>query len=787
MTDEITEKAASLLKDEAAEIASQLSDGAKDLHTEVQQNLVTSVFDGVKSGASKAYDFVMENAKILMAVGAVATGGGATAVVSPTTLGLSADTFQVVREAVIPDALLSEAQKESDRLLPTVTMSGSGTTGTAGTDGMDGTTGTDGVDGTTGTDGVDGKDGKDGEPGANGIDGKDGKDGIVGQAGAFGLQGVAGVAGVDGVDGTDGATLVLRGVWNTSLAYSTLDVVSHAGGSFSAIQANTGTIPSSDAAIWLPLAQAGTQGLTGADGVQGLAGPTGLTGATGADGIQGLTGAAGIQGLAGATGIQGLTGADGIQGLTGAAGIQGLTGAAGIQGLAGTTGTPGNTVLNGSADPLIADGVLGDFYLNTTTSTMFGPKAIAGWVSNSSLVGITGSQGIQGITGPTGSQGIQGATGSTGPTGLTGSQGVQGVAGIQGAVGATGSNISAAAAYGSMSNSGDTVVSVYPHTLVFGTITGLSSGITASTTTNSLTIVSAGTYFLSSSVVIRASSNNKLVTIFVNGVASTITGRGGATVNSPTFVLAKGVLTVAAGDVITSVLTSSAGDNITVTGSTLSIVSVGAAGAQGVPGTQGVSGTPGADGSIGLTGPQGLTGSAGIQGLSGAAGAQGVGAVTQATAPINPANGDAWYDTTNALLMIFSGGVWNRAVPVSTSGSSVYAVADAEVVVTLIDNYEFRFTQAGLKNFEWRYNDGAGGTITISEGVTYHHRSLGTGVQPRVGTIGSTFTPVWNNQIAITIGGDYQTLYWSDGTSRYRFTGILGDFFVNSVFEMKKF
>jgi hypothetical protein len=60
----------------------------------------------------------------------------------------------------------------------------------------------------------------------------------------------------------------------------------------------------------------------------------------------------------------------------------------------------------------------GDFYINTATNMLFGPKANGTWPTGVSLVGptgATGAQGIQGLTGATGAQGIQGQTGATGP------------------------------------------------------------------------------------------------------------------------------------------------------------------------------------------------------------------------------------------------------------------------------------------------------------------------------------------------------------------------------------
>ncbi|MET3969082.1 hypothetical protein [Bradyrhizobium sp. S3.9.1] len=71
----------------------------------------------------------------------------------------------------------------------------------------------------------------------------------------------------------------------------------------------------------------------------------------------------------------------------------------GPQGPQGIQGIPGNTVLYGAANPIAGQGVDGDFYINTTTHFLFGPKAAGAWPAGTSLVG---PQGIQGPVGPTG-------------------------------------------------------------------------------------------------------------------------------------------------------------------------------------------------------------------------------------------------------------------------------------------------------------------------------------------------------------------------------------------------
>ncbi len=143
-------------------------------------------------------------------------------------------------------------------------------------------------------------------------------------------------------------------------------------------------------------------------------------------------------------GPQGNVGATGPQGPAGATGATGVTGPAGAQGIAGTNGingTNGTAVLNGNTNPAAGTGVNGDFYINTATNTIYGPKANGAWPGGVSLVGPAGVAGPQGPAGATGLQGPAGATGPagpTGPTGLTGATGATGPAGVAGPQGPTG-------------------------------------------------------------------------------------------------------------------------------------------------------------------------------------------------------------------------------------------------------------------------------------------------------------------------------------------------------------
>ena len=71
----------------------------------------------------------------------------------------------------------------------------------------------------------------------------------------------------------------------------------------------------------------------------------------------------------------------------------GAQGAAGTNGTNGTNGVDGKTVLNGTVDPT-TQGTNGDFYINTATSTLFGPKASGTWPAGVSLIGPEGPAGV---------------------------------------------------------------------------------------------------------------------------------------------------------------------------------------------------------------------------------------------------------------------------------------------------------------------------------------------------------------------------------------------------------
>ena len=223
--------------------------------------------------------------------------------------------------------------------------------------------------------------------------GATGAQGLKGDTGAQGAKGDAGVAGADGRSVLSGTAAPTAAVGAVGDFY--LNTATH-------------TMHGPKAAGGWPTGVA-------------LIGPQGLTGATGP---QGLTGATGPQGAKGDTGATGATGPQGVKGDTGATGPAGATGAA---------GPAGRSVLNGTTDPTAGIGVAGDFYLNTSTKVLWGPKGASSWPgSGVSLVGPQGLQGIQGLQGVQGIQGLQGTQGVQGLKGDPGDKGPQGDPGARG-------------------------------------------------------------------------------------------------------------------------------------------------------------------------------------------------------------------------------------------------------------------------------------------------------------------------------------------------------------------
>jgi hypothetical protein len=111
-----------------------------------------------------------------------------------------------------------------------------------------------------------------------------------------------------------------------------------------------------------------------------------------------------------------------------------------------------NTVLNGKGAPSNALGINGDFYIDTRSLLISGPKKGGKWPAARSLQGSNGTNGTDGrngndaksvstastVAGPAGPQGERGEKGVDGVAGSGGAAGAAGIAGATGANGAAG-------------------------------------------------------------------------------------------------------------------------------------------------------------------------------------------------------------------------------------------------------------------------------------------------------------------------------------------------------------
>lgn len=108
-----------------------------------------------------------------------------------------------------------------------------------------------------------------------------------------------------------------------------------------------------------------------------------------------------------------------------------------------------NTILNGKGAPSNTLGINGDFYIDTRSLLISGPKANGKWPVARSLQGANGTNGSDGRNGSdaksvstastvAGPAGPQGERGEKGIDGVAGSSGAAGVAGSAGATGANG-------------------------------------------------------------------------------------------------------------------------------------------------------------------------------------------------------------------------------------------------------------------------------------------------------------------------------------------------------------
>ena len=149
-------------------------------------------------------------------------------------------------------------------------------------------------------------------------------------------------------------------------------------------------------------------------------------------GLRGPVGPRGRKGAHGSKGPRGFLGPRGSLGPIGPKGPPGPQGLAGLRGTTGAAGKNGASLLSGAGAPSNGGGSAGDFYLDTTSSVLYGPKVGGAWpLTGVSLVGPRGADGASGATGATGSVGATGASGATGAAGPTGAAGATGATGCR--------------------------------------------------------------------------------------------------------------------------------------------------------------------------------------------------------------------------------------------------------------------------------------------------------------------------------------------------------------------
>jgi hypothetical protein len=288
---------------------------------------------------------------------------------------------------------------------------------------------------------------------------------------------------------------------------------------------------------------------------------------------------------------------------------------------AGDDGVDGQTVLNGAVDPT-SQGVNGDFYINTVSNEIFGPKTAGAWGAGVSLVGPAGADGADGADGTNG-QGV--------PTGGTTGQ-------ILSKIDGTNYNTQWIAAP-TVSNSFETIIVAGQTSVVADSATdsltlaaGTGIAITTNATTDTITIASTvtntdTTYGISAetatggvnlrltgsdsstdNVKLTAGTNITLTRTSADEITIDAAGGGGTASNSFATIAVAGQTSVAA-DSATDTLTLVAGTNITITtDGTTDAITINSTASGGAMATRaalsGVTGSLAADG----VGPINITG-----------------------------------------------------------------------------------------------------------------------------------------------------------------------------------
>ena len=117
-----------------------------------------------------------------------------------------------------------------------------------------------------------------------------------------------------------------------------------------------------------------------------------------------------------------------------------------------------NTVLSGAGVPAKSLGIDGDFYIDTKSMNMYGPKKNNSWPLPVSMRGPQGPTGAAGSDGKNGTSGAvsAGTAGAAGPQGPAGPAGPKGDTGATGPAGPAGSNTGTAGPAGPKGDTGAT-------------------------------------------------------------------------------------------------------------------------------------------------------------------------------------------------------------------------------------------------------------------------------------------------------------------------------------------
>ena len=123
-----------------------------------------------------------------------------------------------------------------------------------------------------------------------------------------------------------------------------------------------------------------------------------------------------------------------------------------------TAGSIANTILSGEGVPAKSLGINGDFYIDSKSMNMYGPKKNNSWPIPISMRGPSGPAGPSGVDGKNGTSATSGAgaTGAVGPQGPAGPQGATGPAGPAGATGPAGASGSGSGSTGPAGPAGAT-------------------------------------------------------------------------------------------------------------------------------------------------------------------------------------------------------------------------------------------------------------------------------------------------------------------------------------------